>query len=302
MERIPVGATIGAIYNFAFQNFWRLLGITWFVIVVRALLSLYVVLPLTHRMQVATAAKDVGAIGAVMLPFLGVEVATIILAVMLCVGITRLALGHRPRFAFLYIALGRDFWWLLLSIFVFFLLCLVLAVVFGVAAGSLAGAVGSAAGSSGTIQRLTPLAIVAVVYAGLFFFAIRLGTLLAPVIVAERGVGLGFRRSWNLSRGNFWRLIAIFLAVFVPLFVLGFIQVAVMGLVSGANIGAIFSSPAGMVAWSQGMSSTMQQYVYIYLPAAIGVGTLSYGLLFGAGAFAYRALVPGLRTDIADTF
>ncbi len=300
MERIPVGATIGAIYNFAIENFWRVLGMCWLAIVLRTLLSIYFILPLTSRMQAATAAKDFAAVGGDMLQLLAAEAFSLVLFVMLCVGVTRLALGHKPRWPFLYVALGRDFWRLLLSVLVFSLLCFVLLLVAAVVAGGIAGLVGSAVANV-KVASVTPFVIAFLIYGLLFAFAVRLGLLLAPVIVTERGVGLGFGRSWNLSRGNFWRLLAVLLAVLLPLVAINLLELAIVTLLTG-DLGSAFASPGGLIAWSQGMSAQMRGHVYIYLPLAIAVGAASYGIIFGAGAFAYRALVPALRTDIADTF
>ena len=55
----------------------------------------------------------------------------------------------------------------------------------------------------------------------MIFAVLRLGFLLTPVVVAENRISL--RRPWELSRGNFWRIFAIALAIVIPLALLAFL-------------------------------------------------------------------------------
>ena len=82
------------------------------------------------------------------------------------------------------------------------------------------------------------LLISAAMYAILIFFGVRLGFYLAPIAVAEGRISIA--RNWQLTSGNFWRIFAVALAVFLPFLLLNI-------LVTGVLFGALstISSSAG---------------------------------------------------------
>jgi hypothetical protein len=65
---------------------------------------------------------------------------------------------------------------------------------------------------------------------------VRLWFFLPPVVVAEGGLGLA--RSWQLGGGNFWRIVALFLAcVFGPAIVISMVSnIVFMPFMAGAVI------------------------------------------------------------------
>jgi hypothetical protein len=67
--------------------------------------------------------------------------------------------------------------------------------------------------------------------------SVRLTFLLPAVVVAEERIGLG--RAWELGGGNFWRMFAVVIAVFVPV-AIGF------GIVQAAVFGASFAIPGNL--------------------------------------------------------
>lgn len=70
--------------------------------------------------------------------------------------------------------------------------------------------------------------VIAVWFLVLIYFGIRLGYLIVPVAIAE-GKG-GLARSWKLTAGNFWRIVAVVLACLVPLALVSeLFQIAILG-------------------------------------------------------------------------
>ena len=58
----------------------------------------------------------------------------------------------------------------------------------------------------------------------LIYILVRLGFLLAPAAAMEGGFGL--ERSWKLTKGNFWRIVAIGLATLLPIVIVAAIGAA----------------------------------------------------------------------------
>ena len=50
------------------------------------------------------------------------------------------------------------------------------------------------------------------------YVMVRLTFLLLPVVVAEHRIGI--KRSWQLGKGNFWRMLGLFILIFLPIVVL----------------------------------------------------------------------------------
>jgi hypothetical protein len=142
-----------------------------------------------------------------------------------------------------------------------------------------------------------------VAYGALIYIAVRLFYLIAPVVVAENKIDL--IRAWTLTRGNFWRIFGIWLAIGIPF---GLLAIVVYGLALGWEFlfpFSIFSvmaqhNPDAMRSfmqhefhdWSRNMATAWQAHLLIIAPVSLLLSTLWYGLSNGAAAFAYRALVP----------
>src|SRR5260221_3647504 len=149
-------------------------------------------------------------------------VVTIFMASVLAVAITRQVLGQGSSGVVLYFAAGRSEWRMLaanvrylLSIFAL----IALAALITILAFMLSGIPLDAP------ERIQPSA--ATILAGLiswfvFLYALatilRVGFLLPPSIVAEEKGGL--RRSYELTKANVWRALAVILALGLPLLLL----------------------------------------------------------------------------------
>lgn len=136
--------------------------------------------------------------------------------------------------------------------------------------------------------------------------AVRFSFLMTPVVVVENRMGLG--RAWSLGKGNFWRMFLILLAILVPIFAIemtfmfGFLfQGLPPTAPPGASPAQLQATQAAAQAWSAAMTARMGHYWYITYPFFIVFGLLFSGLIVGAQAFAYRALVPD-HENAAEAF
>jgi hypothetical protein len=170
---------------------------------------------------------------------------------------------------------------------VIFIIGLFYLVIFLVTLGGLAGVggMGKTPAADGVALGLGLFLIAAL--CALLFVAVRLVFLLPPVVVAESRMSV--TRGWELTHGNFWRIVLIWLATLVPpLLILFVAELAIMGpdyFFSGLNPTATLMEQADRM---QEMSK--------HLPLLYGVSFMlspfMTGLMLGSAAYAYRALVP----------
>jgi hypothetical protein len=299
-NKIPVAATVARAYGFAFGNFLGNLGAIWLPLAI-----LYGLLYLTFGpyMQAMTAltSRDPAAIGPLLsYIFLGYLVLFVIMAAQIT-GLTREALGRRRGSAWLQLPFGAATWRLLLAWLALMLVAIILyfAVLFlAVVAGFLAGFAVTKIG--GTHSAWGPIAVAAIVF-GVFFtflyWMTRLSFLVAPVVVAEGPRAL--QRSWELTRGNFWRIVAVSLAVVIPLVA---VECALLYGLTGSDF---FSLARGAdtarsvehmrmleLAAIRRSAELTKTYWYIACPAGVIASVVLYGLIAGVSAFSYRALMP----------
>jgi hypothetical protein len=124
---------------------------------------------------------------------------------------------------------------------------------------------------------------------------VRLSFLLTPIVVAEPK-GFALERSWTLGRGNFWRMFAVLLAIFLPflilegIFLFGFMFRGVPFPPPHASAQQLAAYQAAMNAHVMGLIQQTYHYWYISYPAVIAFMVLFYGMAVGAPCFAYRTL------------
>ena len=211
-NKIPVGETISGAYNFAFARFLSILGIVWlpsvvFTVIVVGLVWLAV--PDLPRMFI-THDFDIEALMGLSRIMLLVGVIGFLMSSMITVGLQRKALGRYPEPVWFYFSLGAPVWRMAAA---FFLAGLVIAFILLAVAG-VCGAIWFAAGSvSGGVWAIRVVAILA----GLCFviyISARLLFFLPAVVTAEETIGI--ERAWILSRGNFWRILLVWVAAILP--------------------------------------------------------------------------------------
>jgi hypothetical protein len=139
-----------------------------------------------------------------------------------------------------------------------------------------------AQGMASQMQRALALMVAALVLCGLVFIAVRFAFLLAPVVVVEDKPALA--RSWLLSAGNFWRMLAVMVGSAGP---------AVLATLVLQMVVEVLAAPHG-----GGLADLMQQPGDLPLEAGLKflVAPFVLGLGVSASAFSYRALT---RTDLS---
>jgi len=284
MNKVPVGRTIAAAYQFTFGQLGTIIGLIWLPLVVLAVLNF---LP-----EIAGNTGDAGdntlVAGTREAGNLAISLLTLLLQSVIYVAVTRQALGLRQGAARIHFALGQPEFRLFGALFLvdMMLVGLLLLVIFTVyAAGALAEA-----------ERMGPAADAVASLAGILgalaaiYVIIRLGSLVTPTTVVENRIDL--RRSWTITRGNVLRIIVIFLAVLAPVMIL---EALGMFAVAGREVLAAMP-PAGVTdpkSIEQQMDA-IQTVIFHHAPGLTGVililAPFSDGLSVAAAAFAFRAL------------
>jgi hypothetical protein len=218
---------------------------------------------------------------------LGYVVAKLLLSALMCVGVVQLALGGRPSTALIYIAFGpsegrlfRAFCGFVGLLFMGAIMVLIIANV----------AVTAGARSHGLEQGVSAVMMLALV-AGTVMLGARVLALAPAIAVGETAPVL--RRAWALSAGNFWRLVGVLLALFLP--VLLFSVLLELGLgQKGATTAA--TTPALQVI-------AAMMHARQILPLTCGLSfffsPLVIGLYCGASVSAWRAVKDEPALDIA---
>jgi hypothetical protein len=114
------------------------------------------------------------------------------------------------------------------------------------------------------------------------FFAVRFGALLAPA--AASGEANVLARSWTLSAGNFWRLLGVLVAVFLPVLVVASIVEAML-----AGPGPVLDTTSDKLLMISGLTRARE-----VLPLMSGLGFLFSPILIalycGAAVSAWRTV------------
>lgn len=233
MHKIPVGDTISRTYGFAFSNLLSIIGIAWFpyTLLVAIAVGLIMLLAPDFPRLLMKGDFDPSMMMHVGRIFGLLWLLSLVVACMVTVGIQRKALGKHPAPVFIYFSLGAPVWRLLGASFLALLLliligCITAGVTVGIwfAAGAYLPAY---AGLARSIAILAATLWTIYLWVRLLFF-------LPAVVVAEEIIGLG--RSWELGGGNFWRIVVVAIAVFVPAWI-------AFRIISGALFGPFIVMP-----------------------------------------------------------
>src|ERR1700733_374539 len=195
MKKIPVGDTVSRAYAFGFERFLSVLGVTWFPYLLMAAVcgglsylaapELFQQLFHGHIDQTLVLAN---------LPHLEAAatfdgILFFFASCMVQVGLLRLALGIRPRPAFIFFSLGSEVW-MMVGALIFAALVSILVAILTVAAVAAiifgAGMIHSAA----AVAAIRAIAIVAGILWFVYYY-VRLMFFFPAVGVAEKEIGLG---------------------------------------------------------------------------------------------------------------
>ena len=303
MKKIPIRQTIVAAYKFAFGDLGTVIGLTWLPLVIYTLGRFFVM----NYVQGLTQSGDPSSGGEAIIMLFGFSLVSLFLTAIIGVSLTRQVMSPREGKIVAQFMIGPtefNYFLALLAIFVImiaayvaaFIVDLMVAGMKDALAGAMHGTmIGRSVGVIATIALIVLLDLAILAYVG-----VRLAFMVAPVTVVEGKIDL--IRSWQLTRGNFWRLIAILVVTMGPIFIVGEIAFAAIvgpGYVAafGQALVSIFDAIAvGAPPPTQALEKLPD--IASKTPWLLGLSFLlapfSYGLLFAGPAFAYRALNGGL--------
>lgn len=314
MGKIPIGRVIGETFRFSFGKYFTLLGILWLPTLVLGLLIYGLMQPFLagfgrvfHEMMLHPASPtaqnmmdDLSASGLESRVWL-VQLVVVFFFVVIQVAMTKEILGLRSGPRFVYLSIGAAdliavvsyillYVLLYAAVFAVVLVAVILGIAVVFAAGSSLQNFDAKAMSGPLTAAFIGLAFVfelAIIYA-----LVRLSFLIVPIAVAEKRIGL--IRSWELTKGNFWRIIGIWLVTLLPLFVveMAFLVALVAPMASSLGEAAHKGSQAAMDAQVQAMLRDYPRYLPWLWLVGFALSPVLYGLWLAPAAFAYRALVP----------
>jgi hypothetical protein len=317
MGKIPIGRTIGEAFDFALGRYLVILGVIWLPLVLLAAMQYFVLVPyFGHLFEfirlAAQHAKDHPGPPpelAAMRPLIwSVDALAVVISIWTQVGITKTVFDLRTGPRFFYIPVGLDELRVIGGYLVFIAILygalLALGIVIAVAALFIYALVSGGALAAGFSGSMRPwlggglIACAAAIAAAVIYVQVRFTFLLVPATVAEKRFGLW--RSWQLSKGNFWRIFVVGVGTLSPILVFEFFLifafyiVVIMTLIAKLSTlqahGVHAHGPQAVAAFM----ALVWRYAVVYgaLAAAVIVPLLpiAFGLRFSPPAFAYRAL------------
>lgn len=278
MRKLPVLAVIREAYAFTFTHLGAIIALIWLPMVITTVAGFFATQYYAPQITQAVHNGNPAAAGPAVLALLFYALAKLAFTAMMDVSVAQLALGQRQEGALVHFVFGPLEWRLFRTMFGLVLFLLPPALLLVAIGQNILG--GTVAGSP--LQVLGSELLFLLLYGALVFVLVRIGTLLVPVVVAETAPALA--RSWSLSAGNFWRLLAVVLGTAgPPLLATAMIEVALM--------------PANTASASM---TQMDLSGGPNLPLASGlefaVAPFLIGLVVSAMVFSYRALQ---RTDLS---
>lgn len=284
MNKIPVGKTVTFAYNFLFTRIGTIAGV--------ALLPALLASAVDYLVRNYTSTEEPEAAGTNLLIWLLGQVTTIFISSVATVGLTRAALGLPLGSNAFYFPVGPlelrmfvtklRFWLGVVAL-------LVLASIVSILTLMLAGVpLGGAA-----VIEPTPATLVAGLATwGAFGYAIftilRMGFLLSAIVVAEKNAGL--QRSHDLTRGNFWRIVAVLLALGAPILLLASIATIVLLRASLGEDYARLLAEGDTMELMRLAEEAVDQNILLWEAFNAVIFILASSLIYSASAYAYRVL------------
>lgn len=287
MNKIPVGKTVAFAYNFLFTRFGTVAAVAGLPAVIASAVDY-----LMRSYTTTDEAEAAAAAGANLLIWLLGTVTTIFISSVATVGLTRVALGLPLGASAYYFPVGplelRMFtaklrFWLGVAVLLI-LASLVASVSFMLAGVPIDGA--------GTVEPSAATLVAGLATWGAFGYAIvtilRLGFLLSATVVSEDKGGL--QRSHDLAKGNFWRMVAIVLALGAPILVLVSVaSLVILNAALGPDYQQVLEQD-GMLELMRRGEEAVAQNLLLWEVFNTAIFILASGLIYGASAYAYRAV------------
>lgn len=238
--KIPFERTIAGAYRFVFANIVSIVGIGWFPFLLVGLSAIglvYAILPQFNELLVTgqdkwSQAQLVPAVFSMSGAIFLIVILLILATAMVNVGIMRKALGQHPGPVFVFFSLGSQVWRMIGAYFLLMLLAWGVLLAFVIGIGCVSYLLSRI---SPTVQVLGTTLLAGASFIWGIYAAVRVQFFLPAIVVAENHIGI--RRSWNLGRGNFWRILGILLLVTLPAyFALSTIISSMMQMALGAQL------------------------------------------------------------------
>ncbi len=208
-KKIPVLDTIRYAYAFTFGHLGTIIGLIWLPMVIFAVAGYFVMSYYYGVVPEAVSGGNPVALGQAGLVVMGWSLVSLMLSAIMYVAVTRQALGLRQGPAVVHFALGAPELRVFAGFIGLFALLLLFLLADAVVLAVIKG-LGHSPVMTGVAGAVYLAGLLAIVYA-----AVRLSFLFIPAGVAEEKIGLA--ESWQLTRGNFWNIFAVGVAVFLPL-------------------------------------------------------------------------------------
>jgi len=287
MRRIEVVATIRDAYVFALANLGGVIGLIWVPMVLATIMGFFSLQRYYNDFIDAMASGNVAALGPSMLMMLGYLIAALLLYAVMFVAVVQLALGARSAPAVAHFAFGNLEWRMFRALLAFIGVVLVLVLPAFVVSDAFFAVAGK-----GLPKSAGPALMLLTFYGVVLVAMPRFFVLLPTIAVAENAPVL--RRAWTLSAGNFWRLLAVLLAVFGPILLL----------FTGLELvlaGRAPAQAAGGTEQMQMLAAIMRARDVLPMISGLGflISPLVVGLLAGASVSVWRALKDEPALDIA---
>ncbi len=284
MRRVPVVAIVRDSYIFAVTHLGGIIGLIWVPMLLLTVMGFFTFQRYYNDFIEAMAGSNPAVLGPSLLMMLGYLLAALLLHAVMYVAVIQLALGTRTAPAIAHFSFGPLEWRMFRAFLAFvgvMLALLIPALVVGNAAQMV---------TSAHVPMLGSLLLLAAVYGAILLAMPRFMALLPAIAVNETAPVL--RRSWQLSEGNFWRLLAVLVGIFVPILVLfTALEMALTGRTP---------TPTTGTDQMQLIAGIMRARETLPLLSGLGflVSPLVVGLFASASVSAWRALSEDPRTDI----
>ena len=283
MNKIPVGKTVAFAYNFLFTRFGTVVGITALPALLAATVDYLV------RSYISTEDTSSAAGTNLLISIAGMG-ATIFIWAVTSVGVIRAALGQPLGSGAYYFPVGMVELRMFGAMLRFWLGVVVLIFLASLLSGFGLMLAGVPLDGSSEPEPSAALLIAGLITWGAFGYAIytivRMGFLLSPTVVCE---DKGLQRSNDLSRGNFWRIVAILVALILPiLFLLSIVGAVILRAALGNDYRRIIEDD-GMDELIRRAEEAIAQNVLLWEVFNVMIFILAAGLIYGAAAYAYQA-------------
>jgi hypothetical protein len=293
MNRFAVGETIRFAYQFTFGQIGTIIGLIWVPTLIQVVGTYFVLAPYYQAMAAAAESHDLAAVGPHLLMLMAFELVALGLQAVIAAALIQQVLGLRKGQAFFHFSFGltemRLLGGMLGLAFLFIIFVLAAALVAGLVSAAILALLGRAMPMSTALAQKVgfPVSILSILC--LVYPMARLSFFFAPAVVVENGFGIA--RSWQLSKGNFGRILTVGLATILPVLLVVFgAEIAVLG---PASFAANFAITQDSGQQMQAMAAQMR-VMQAHLPLLLGLGfvitPVVFGLLYAPSAFAYRAL------------